>query len=207
MILHDVPQRSTEWFALRLGVPTASEFDKAVTPKKGAISAQSPRFAGKLAYEIFTGETAGDFFQSDWMERGAELEDEARANYELITDNAVTQVGFVTDDKGRGCSPDGLVGDDGCIEIKCLKPDNYMAAMIKWETEKAIDDKYIPQVMGQMMIAQRSWCDLIFYCPKCPLVIATLKPNQKYMETLDGALDSIIETRDMALGLLKGIEQ
>jgi len=56
-----------------------------------------------------------------------------------------------------------------------------------------------------MMIAERQWCDLTFYCPKCPLVIASLLPNQKYITSLDGALDSIIETRDYALNLLKGI--
>ena len=204
MKIHNVEQRSDEWYALRLGVPTASEYDKAVTPKKGELSTQSTKFAGKLAYEIFTGETCGDFFQSEWMERGKELEDEARAQYGLVYDVDVREVGFITDDKGRGCSPDGLIGDDGMIVIKCLKPDGYMAALLKWEQDRQIDDKYIPQVMGQMLVAGRAWCDLVFYCPKCPLVAAKIEPNEKYMATLDAALDSIMQTRDYALSLLKG---
>jgi len=204
MIIHDVEQRSAEWYALRLGVPTASDFSKAITPKQGKRSAQAGAYAAKLALEIYNNEPCEDFIDTEWMERGAGLEAEAISQYEMIYDVDVTPVGFITDDKGRGCSPDGLVGSEGSVEIKCLKPVNHVAAMVEYDATGEFDAKYIPQTQGQMLIAQRAWCDLILYAPGLPILIIRQTPDEVYQKNLDDALSAIIETRDRALTLLRG---
>lgn len=204
MKVHDVEQRSPEWFALRLGVPTASEFHKAITPKQGKASAQAEGFAAKLALEMFWHEVNEDFMGSDDTVRGTALEANALAAYQMINDVEVQTVGFITDDKGRGCSPDGLVGDDGSLEIKCLKDANHVLALVNYHRSGEFDPKYIPQTQGQMLICQRPWCDLMFYSPELPPLIIRQCVDEKYAGNLDKALDSIIETRDFALSILRG---
>lgn len=204
MKIHNVEQRSQEWLDLRLGVPTASEFSKALTPKTGVLSAQHSVFACKLALELFHGETDDDFFTSEWMERGIGLEDEAIAQYEMLQDVDVTRVGFILDEKGRGYSPDGLVGDGGCVEVKCIKPSSQLAAIIEYEDTGDFDAKYTPQIQGGMLIAERRWCDLILYAPGHPLGVIRIEPDEKYQANLDKALDTIIQKRDRALSKLRG---
>lgn len=203
MIIHDVEQRSPEWYALRLGVPTSSEFSRAITPKKGQLSTQGVGYAAELALEILRGEPCADFNGNEWTDRGAELEEEALAQYELLHDVDVQRVGFITSDDGlRGASTDGLIGKDGIAEVKCLKDVNHVKAIIAWHESREFDDKYIPQVQGEILIAEREWCDLIFYCPGLPILTIRQKRNDKYCESLDGALTEIIRLRDTALASL-----
>jgi len=203
MIVHDVEQGTDAWFELRLGVPTASDFGKVITPKKGELSTQGVSYASKLALELFRGESMNDFEGNEYTEHGKEHEDAAIAGYEFTNDVLVQRVGFITDEKGRGCSPDGLVGDDGMVEVKCLKDVNHVSEAIKYLLKNEFDPKYIPQTQGQMMIAKRKWCDLVFHAPNCPQHIVRQYPDDKYQETMDKALDSVLEMRDFALSWLK----
>ena len=117
MITIDCEQLSPEWYKLRAGVPSASNFDKLITAK-GETSKQRIKYMYTLAGESITGEKE-QTYQNATMQRGIELENEAREMYELITGQEVAQVGFcMNDNKEFGCSPDGLVGEDGLIEIK-----------------------------------------------------------------------------------------
>lgn len=201
MKIHDVEQRSPEWYALRLGIPTASEFNNLLTPT-GKPSASIKTYARSLAVEVFTG-TPDEGFTSYWAERGKELEDDALRAYQFATDREVHRVGFVTDDDvTRGCSPDGLV-DDGMIEIKCLKRDNHAAEIFKWMETKEAPPEFRNQVQGQMMISERAWCDHVFYHPEMPLLIIRSLPNADIQTALASQIDAVLEERNRLLTLLE----
>ena len=130
MIVHDVPQNSDDWLALRAGKPTASSFSKLVT-SAGTESKSMPEYAISLAGELYAGKPLDAFEGNKWTERGHELEDAARAKYEMMRDIDAVQIGFVTDyDLRYGCSPDSLIADDGMLEIKCLKAENHIKALM-----------------------------------------------------------------------------
>ena len=116
MQIINVEQGSEEWLRARLGVPTASCYSKLITTQ-GKRSAQAEGYINELIGQRITGEIP-ETFKSEAMERGNELEPQARAYYELVTDNDVEEVGLILNDIGAGCSPDGLIGDDGGLEIK-----------------------------------------------------------------------------------------
>ena len=113
MQIINVEQGSEEWLRARLGVPTASCYSKLIT-SQGKSSAQAEGYINELIGQRITGEIP-ETFKSDAMERGNELEPQARAYYELVTDNNVEEVGLIINEIGAGCSPDGLVGDDGGV--------------------------------------------------------------------------------------------
>jgi hypothetical protein len=161
-IIHDVDQYSEAWDALRIGIPTASQFFRIITPT-GKKSDQYKDYAYHLIAERCL-KRAIDTFKSEHMERGAELEPEAANYYALMHRNRkIERVGFVTDDAGRyGCSPDRLIDNDGMLEIKCPKPNT----MVKYLIEQSIEDKYKPQIQGQIFIAQREWVDVLSYHPE-----------------------------------------
>lgn len=201
MKIHDVEQRSPEWYALRLGIPTASEFNNLLTPT-GKPSASIKTYARSLAVEVFTG-TPDEGFTSYWADRGKELEDDALRAYQFATDREVNRVGFVTDDDGtRGCSPDGLV-DDGMIEIKCLKRDNHLAAIMHWMENKCAPPEYKHQAQGQMLIAEKAWCDHVFFCPELPLLIVRSVPDEDTQAALSSQIDAVLEERNRILSMLE----
>jgi hypothetical protein len=119
---YDVPQTSPEWWELHRGRPTASRFDQIITPKKAELSAASKTLICQLVAERHYPGPLEELLAPPTraMQRGIELEPEARAFYELERSLDVRQVGFITTDDGRfGCSPDGLVGVEGGLELKC----------------------------------------------------------------------------------------
>src|ERR1700743_2749888 len=118
MKIHNCLQGSSEWLNLRAGLPTSSEFDRIITPS----GKPSDAFDGYL-YDLLAERIMGRPRKQAitlWMERGSATEAEARSFYEFQTDNVVEQVGLITNDEGTiGASPDGMVGEDGLVEIKC----------------------------------------------------------------------------------------
>ncbi len=160
MIVHDVPQGETEWSRLRLGIPTASRFDSIITPKT-----LKPAKGDAYLCELLTAWALGVSLNdggNPWTRRGNELEAEARNAYawEYQGGEPVREVGFVTDDAGRyGCSPDGLVGADGLLEIKSPSAKQHVAYMLDPDSLVAA---YRCQVQGQLYVMreERTWCDL-----------------------------------------------
>lgn len=194
MIIHDIEQRSPQWYSLRAGKPTASEFSKLVT-SKGEPSKSAAKYAYTLAVQKFTGTSESDI-STDWMERGREMEAEARATYAFMHDCDPVEVGFVTDDQERwGCSPDSLV-NDGMIEIKCLKAENHAEAICRWKKDQTIDPTYVQQTQGQMMVAEKEWCDLVFYHPAMPLLVCRQTIDAAFCKKLTDALESVLIERD-----------
>ncbi|MFQ5622418.1 MAG: lambda exonuclease family protein [Paracoccaceae bacterium] len=199
MILHAVEQRSEEWYALRLGKPTASEFSKIVT-SKGEPSKSASTYAITLAIELYAGKTPDAWEGNTWTERGRELEDEAIARYEFDRDVEITKTGFVTDDdRTMGCSPDGLVGSFGLIEVKCLKAENHVRALMR----KDCPPDYIAQVQGQMMICKRDWCDLVFHHPELPMAVKRQHRDEKFIEALRQEIPALLAERDRVLEALR----
>jgi hypothetical protein len=180
MIIHDVEQGTPEWFAARLGIPTASEFSKIYTPT-GKVSTQAKGYMNKLLAEIITGEPVQTFEKTPWMERGNELEQEAADFYEFLKDTEVSKIGFCTNDaREYGCSPDRLIGETGGLEIKVVAPHTMASYLLSSE----IDMDYWPQVQGNMLVTGRDWWDWMAYCPKMPPLIIRVGRADEYIAGL-----------------------
>jgi hypothetical protein len=184
----DLEQGTDEWFAARRGMPTGSKAKMIVTPKTGALSSM----ASKYIAEIIANEIEPDedhFVGNFWTERGNELEPEARAWYEFVTGNNVTEVGMIHNDEGTaGVSPDGLVDDDGLIEIKCPKASTH----VEWFLTGGLPDDHKPQCHMQLSISQRDWLDFISYHPSLnPFIIRIYADD--YTEKVGVAVEKFIK--------------
>jgi hypothetical protein len=192
MIVHSVKQNTPEWLELRLGIPTASEFGKILTPKTMALSAQSKPYLFRLLGEWMTGQQAYSP-ETDYMQIGHDLEDRAVSAYCLQRECEVEAVGFITRDDGLvGCSPDRLVvGRKGGVEIK-----THPAAIgehVRTMVEGTIDATHKPQTQGQMWLAELDYVDVVSYCGLLPTVIIREGRDEKYIASLKDAMDSFIE--------------
>lgn len=203
MKIHDVEQRSEAWFALRAGMPTASEFSRIVT-STGDPSKSASGYAIQLAAEMFAGKPVDAFEGTAWTERGRELEDEAIARYEFQTDLETVPVGFVTDDAGMiGASPDRLVGEDGLLEVKALKAERHIQAILYFEKHGHCPPDYVQQTQGQILICQRQWCDLCFFHPELPSLTIRQTRHIVFGERLLRAIATVISERDDVLAKLR----
>lgn len=135
----------------------------------------------KLAAEIITGESAPEYDNAD-LRRGREQEDDARRAYELVTDAEVRRVGIGISDEHGGCgaSPDGLIGDDGGLELKSMRPDLLIGVLPKGE----VPSEHVAQVQGNMLVFGRSWWDLVIYAPKMPLARWRVHRDAEYCARL-----------------------
>jgi exodeoxyribonuclease (lambda-induced) len=175
-------QRSPEWFAARCGLITASRFKDARAKLASGKPAQDRlNYMAELALERITGSLA-DRFVTPAMQRGTELESAARAAYEADTGEIVTELGLCLHDTlGIGYSPDGLVGNDGLIEIKC--PANaYKLAQLLLTREIG---EYADQVQGGLWITGRAWCDVLIYHPSIPLKPLRVTRDEDYIKALE----------------------
>lgn len=189
MQIHNVDQNSDEWLSLRLGIPTASEFGKILTAT-GKPSTQKTDYMNKLLAEWMTGKPVDSWGGNEHTERGHELEDDARSDYEFMHDVQVTRVGFVTRDDGLvGCSPDGLVGDDGGHEIKCPSGGVHVSYLLKEE----VPTKYIPQVQGSIMVCERDWWDFTSYHPDMESLHVRVYRDDDYIQQLNEELKKFID--------------
>jgi len=178
MIIHkNLEQGTPEWYMLRLGKLTASDAQAIGNNGKGLETLCLEKVAEKLTGCI------PEQIDNEDIARGRALEDEARASYELETGNIVQTVGFVQYDDNIGCSPDGLIGDDGLIEIKCKNNKNHLLMILG----KEIDSKYHWQIQGQIFVTGRKWCDFVSYNPNfldMPLKIIRVFPDEKKQAAL-----------------------
>lgn len=191
MIFHDIQQNSNEWFDLRAGVATSSCFNKIITPKKAELSSQADEYANRIIAEVILGESQENFVQTYWMERGAEMEAEARALYEFETGYTLGNGGFITNDEGTlGCSPDARVLDAegnviGGVEIKCPAPWTHVSNLLRDE----IDPKYKPQIQGQLLIGGFEFIDWFSFHPDMPPAGIRTERDDEYCNKLEIALD------------------
>lgn len=185
MKIYDCKQGSVEWIEARLGIPTASAFDKIITPT-GKLSSQAPAYMHWLIAEKMLNRSLESLQGLEWVERGKELEPQAVKMYEFEQDVQTFPVGFITSDNGDiGCSPDRLAGTDGLVEIKCPAPQTHVGYMLD-----GFGDKYKPQVQGQMLITGRLWVDRYSYHPEMPPVCERTMRDEPYITLLSDALNA-----------------
>src|SRR5271169_4988949 len=180
---HDVAQYSDEYDRLRLGIPTSSSFHKIITPQ-GRPSKQWREYACVLIAERILQQKI-EFYNSPAMERGLIVEAEAADWYEFDHDVTVQKVGFITDDDHTvGCSPDRLVGDEGLLEIKAPLPHTQVEYWISGE----VNERFRPQLQGQLYISQRSWVDIVCWHDVLPKLVMRVEPDEKFIQALDREL-------------------
>lgn len=165
MTIHMMEQRSPEWFQHRLGRVTASRIADVMAQTKTGPGAARKNYAADLVAERLTGE-AREGFSNAAMQWGTEMEPQARTAYEFMTDATVLEVGFIDHPtiQMAGCSPDGLVGDDGMVEIKCPNTATHIETLLTGQ----IEGKYLKQMQFQMACAGRKWCDFVSFDPRLP---------------------------------------
>jgi len=158
-------QGSDEWKALRLGKVTASRVSDVVGRTKSGYSAGRANYMAQLIAERLTN-TVADAYTNAAMQHGTETEPEARAAYEFYQGVTVMEVAFVPHPKidQAGCSPDGLVDDDGLVEIKCPNTATHLETLLG----QAVPSKYETQMQFQMACTGRKFCDFVSYDPRMP---------------------------------------
>jgi hypothetical protein len=196
-IFHDLEQGSEEWFAVRAGLPTASEFKTVqASGKGGAESITRAKYMRQLAGEILTGEPAPAGYSNDHMLRGQEQEDDARRLFSLITDYEPIRVGFVREGRA-GCSPDSLIGEDAGLEIKCAIP----AVQIERLQLGRLPPEHVAQVQGSLWVTGRRHWHFVSYCPRLPPLIVRVERDEPYIANLanavaafNGEVDNIVQS-------------
>lgn len=223
--IHDVEQGSEAWWALRTGVPTVSSLSRIITPSRLGYSAGARGYASQLIGERILGEPLDKTGDSLWTDYGKEGEDYARGWYGWYYDVEVAQVGFLTrdvvnldkDDKpimdegGEfvtsvfGGSPDGLIGGDGILEIKCPKATTHMNYLTR---HKDLSGEYRLQVQGYLWLTGRKWCDLVSFNPDLPKKRVRVYPEEeaqaaigaclaRFYRDIDGAYRKIMALGDV----------
>ena len=172
-IIKEIEQQSPEWFKIRKGKMTASHAQAIGNAGKGLET---------YVYDLVAEEYSSaekEQFSNEHTERGNELEEVARGIYELENNVDVEQVTFIEYDEYVGCSPDGLVGENGLIEIKSPNDTEYLKYLIFGESQ--IDTKYIWQCQMQMLITGRNWNDLVIYSPnfKKSMLVYRIIPDKE----------------------------
>ncbi len=198
MQTENLTQGTDEWLAARIGKCTGSRFHDACSyTRSGSETAARRNYKYQLVAERLTGQQQ-DFYTNRAMDWGTATEDSARLAYEFKSGNEVDQAGMLVHPKlaDVGFSPDGLVGEDGAIEIKCPETSTHIQTL----TSGKIPAKYMEQVLGVMWVTGRKWCDFISYDPRLPedlqMIVIRLERNEKQVNQLDEDIQEFLSEVD-----------
>lgn len=208
MKLLNVKQLSSEWFQAHCGVVSGSHMSAVLdfTQKKVTGSKGKTYFRTKLA-ELLTGVAVQDNYVSREMLEGIDREPMAIAAYEAQESVMVEAVGFALHDSipRYGCSPDGLVGDDGLIEIKCPKSGTHL----QWLIDGKIPEAHIPQIRAELSVTGRDWCDFVSYSPEVPkplrLMVIRMTKEQADIPIIEESVNQFNSELDAAIERLRSI--
>lgn len=158
-------QGTKEWLLQRVGKVTASRIADLMAKTKSGWSASRANYAAQIITERLTG-LPTEIYVNAAMQHGIDTEPQARAVYELLSGNAVTEVGYIGHPtiKDAGCSCDGFVNDNGLVEIKCPNSATHLETVLGEE----IPEKYIKQMMWQMACTGKEFCDFVSFDPRMP---------------------------------------
>lgn len=179
-------QGTPEWFAARLGRVTSSHFSDVLCKGSGRKT-----YMMKVLAERMTGERMENF-SAKWMEEGSEVEPQARGYYAELNHVPVEQVGFIQLGDDIGSSPDGLVGLDGMIEIKCPFPSTHLG----WILKGTLPSEHRCQVQGELWVSGRQWNDFISFDPRVrsrPYWSIRIERDEKYIKELAKEVNQFIE--------------
>lgn len=180
----DCAQGSEEWFAHRMGIPTASEFSTVMAKGRGGGESKTRKtYLYKLAGEVLTGKPM-EHFSNQHTERGHEMEPEARELYAFMRDVDPQIVGFVRNGN-KGCSPDSLIASDGMVEIKTKLAHLQIDCLLCGE----VPPEHKAQCQGALWVAEREWIDFVSYWPDLPLHVHREYRDEEYIAKLAAAVD------------------
>jgi len=201
-IVTDIEQGTPEWLALRLGIATASELDCLLVSGKGeaGFGVAAFTYMDQLIGERITEEAAEIPFQTKATIRGHEQELVARSLYEGREEVSATQVGIILN-HGIGYSPDGLVGDNGLIEIKTKLPKFQVGVILADEVPK----EHIPQCQGGLWVSEREWIDFISYWPGMPLFVKRMYRDEVMIRKIAERVKTFYEILDERMNKVLGI--
>jgi putative phage-type endonuclease len=205
-----IEQGTPEWFAQRLGKVTASRVADIIAKTKTGVAASRGNYLAQLVAERLTGQAA-DSFKSGAMQHGTETEPMARMAYETETGQMVTEVAMIQHPKIEmaGASPDGLVGEDGLVEIKCPNTSTHIATLM---ADKA-PSGYMAQMQWQMACTGRAWVDFVSFDPRMPedmqLFIKRVPRDEKLIAEYEAEvikfLAEVQDTVDKLIQLRRGV--
>ena len=187
MIVLNCKQGSDEWVQARLGIPTASQFHRIITPKTMKPAASAEGYIDQLVAEYLLGEQLDDS-PTDFMQRGNILEEEAVRWYEFNHQCDTIPVGLILrDDRMVGCSPDRLVGENGGLEIKCPMPKNHVGYLLH-----GLSQDYRCQIQGGLWLSGRDWWDFVSYHPTLPKFEARIDRDDEFIRAMAELVDEFV---------------
>ena len=200
----EIIQRTDAWQQARCGKVTASKVSDLLAKTKSGPAASRKNYLAQLVCERLTGVKA-EGYKSAEMQWGIDNEAAARQAYEAQMFADVAQIGFVDHPsiKMAGCSPDGLVGEDGLIEIKCPNTATHIETLISGEADK----KYFAQMQMQMSCTGRAWCDFVSYDPRLPvdlmLFIKRVPRDEAYVAEMEAEITAFLAELDETVEKLR----
>jgi len=205
--LHEIVQGSDQWFTIRIGKVTASRVADVLAKTKTGFSASRENYMAQLVCERLTGQKAEGFTNSA-MQWGTETEPLARAAYESLKDVLVDEVGFVPHPtiEMAGASPDGLVGDDGLLEIKCPNTATHIETLLS----QTVPNKYNTQMQFQMACTDRSWCDFVSFDNRLPaelqLFVKRVPRDDMYIRLMEAEIIQFLAELDEKINKLMKVK-
>lgn len=215
-IIEGIEQQTPEWLQMRIGMCTASRVIDVISRltrnsaggQKGDYKKAHYDYLQELVVERLTGR-ASDHYCTPAMEWGIENEPFARAAYEMQCDAEVTPVGFAMHPRIKwfGASPDSLVGDDGCLEIKCPTSGVHL----EYLTAGIVPLEHMPQMMSAMACAERQWCDFVSFDPRMPrhlqLFIKRLERNDELISAMESEVETFLAEVQGRMDALAGFDR
>ena len=206
MIIHDMKQRTPEWYAVRAGKLTGSIASKLVTPT-GRLSTQYKSEIGRIIAEKMDWQEPEEGIETAWMTRGSELEHEARCWFTVETGLKVKEVGFIESDDGMtGFSPDGLADHPKMasiipVELKVPKPSTH----IRWLLDDELPVEHRAQVHFGMVITDAPVAYFMSYAQHCrPLILEV--ERDEYTDTMSSAIHKYIVEFEDAFKNITGVD-
>lgn len=205
--LHEISQGSDQWFAARIGKVTASRAADVIAKTKTGFSTSRDNYMAQLVCERLTGQK-GESFTNAAMQWGTETESLARLSYEVAQNVLVDEVGFVPHPSiiMAGASPDGLVGDDGLLEIKCPNTATHIETLLS----QTVPGKYNTQMQFQMACTNRSWCDFVSFDNRLPselqLFVKRVPRDNMYIRLMEEEIVKFLNELDIKIAQLMEIK-
>ena len=196
-------QGTEEWFTIRIGKVTASRVADVIAKTKTGYSATRDNYMAQLVCERLTGQK-GESFTNAAMQHGTDTEPLARAAYEALKDVLVDEVGFVPHPSidMAGASPDGLVGDDGLLEIKCPNTATHIETLMS----KTVPGKYNTQMQFQMACTGRQWCDFVSFDNRLPeqfqLFVKRVPRDNEFIKQMEDEVVKFLNELDIKIAQL-----
>jgi putative phage-type endonuclease len=202
-----IEQRSDEWFAARIGKVTASRVADVLAKTKTGYSTSRDNYMAQLVCERLTGQK-GDSFTNAAMQHGTETEPLARISYEVAQNVLVDEVGFVPHPSiiMAGASPDGLVGDDGLLEIKCPNTATHIETLLT----QSVPTKYYTQMQFQLTCTGREWCDFVSFDNRLPpelqLFVKRVPRDDTYIKLIEAEIVQFLSELDDKINKLMKVK-